>query len=213
MERVEQMLVIFLFIRFFYLYFKWFPLWKPPPPIPSPLLLLTKPPTPASWPWHSPTRGHRAFTGPMAFPPIDDQIGHSLLHMQLEPWVPPCVLFDWWFSPWELWGYWLVQIVVPPMGIQTSSTPWVLSLVPSLRTLCSNQWMAVSILFCNYARQCRMKIVFLICLEQQWDSKADIVTRISNVIISCDIVEARRQSRLGTGTVEKAQYVTALVQK
>jgi hypothetical protein len=24
--------------------------------------------------------------------------------MRLEPWVPPCVLFGWWFSPWELWG-------------------------------------------------------------------------------------------------------------
>ena len=24
--------------------------------------------------------------------------------MQLEPLVPPCVLFGWWFSPWELWG-------------------------------------------------------------------------------------------------------------
>ena len=22
----------------------------------------------------------------------------------LEPWVPPCVLLGWWFSPWELWG-------------------------------------------------------------------------------------------------------------
>jgi hypothetical protein len=22
--------------------------------------------------------------------------------VQLEPWVPPCVLFGWWFSPWEL---------------------------------------------------------------------------------------------------------------
>jgi hypothetical protein len=46
--------------------------------------------------------------------------------MQLEPWVTPCVLFGWWFSPWELWGYWLVRIVVPPLGLQTSSGPWVL---------------------------------------------------------------------------------------
>jgi hypothetical protein len=36
----------------------------------------------------------------------------------LEPWVPPCVLFGWWFSPRELWSYWLVHIVVPPMGLQ-----------------------------------------------------------------------------------------------
>jgi hypothetical protein len=24
--------------------------------------------------------------------------------MRLKPWVPPCVLFGWWFSPRELWG-------------------------------------------------------------------------------------------------------------
>jgi hypothetical protein len=95
------------------------------PKIPSsyPLTLLPNPPTPASWPWHSPTRRHRAFTGPRASPPIDVRLGHPLLHIQLEPWVPPCVLFGWWFSPWELWGYWLVHIVVPPMGLQTPSAP------------------------------------------------------------------------------------------
>jgi hypothetical protein len=60
--------------------------------------------------------------------------------MWLELWVPPCVLFGWWFSPWELWGYWFVHIVVPPMGLQTSSAPWVLSLVPPLGTLYSAQW-------------------------------------------------------------------------
>ena len=76
------------------------------------------------------------------------QQGHPLLHRRLEPWVAPCVLFGWWFSPWELWGYWLVHIVVPPMGLQTPSAPWVLSLVPSLRTLCSIQWMTMSIHFC-----------------------------------------------------------------
>jgi hypothetical protein len=34
------------------------------------------------------------------------------------------------------------------MGLQTPSAPWVLSLAPSLGTLCSVQWMAVSIQFC-----------------------------------------------------------------
>jgi hypothetical protein len=71
-----------------------------------------------------------------------------LLHMQLETWVPPCLPFGWWFSPWELWVYWLVHIVVPPTGLQTPSAPWVLSLIPPLGTLCSVQWMAVSIHFC-----------------------------------------------------------------
>jgi hypothetical protein len=68
-----------------------FPL--PKRPITSPLPLLINPPTPASWSCHSPTLGHRAFTGPRAPPPIDARQGHSLLHIQLESWVPPCVLF------------------------------------------------------------------------------------------------------------------------
>jgi hypothetical protein len=54
-----------------------------------------------------------------ASPPIDDRLGHPLLHMQLEPWVPPCDFFGWWFSPRELWRYWLDHIVVPPLGMQT----------------------------------------------------------------------------------------------
>jgi hypothetical protein len=74
-------------------------------PYPHPLSLLTDPPTPASWPCHSPTLGHRAFTKPRASPPIDVQQGHPLLYIWLEPWVSPCVLFGWWFSTYERWGY------------------------------------------------------------------------------------------------------------
>ena len=110
------------------------------PPIPSLTPLITNLPSLASWPWHSPILVHRAFTGPRASPPIDDWLGHLLLHIQL------CIL---WlvFCPWELWGYWLVHIVVPPTGLQMPSAPSVLSLAPSLGTLCSVQWMAVSIHF------------------------------------------------------------------
>jgi hypothetical protein len=68
--------------------------------------------------------------------------------MQLEPWVPLCVFFDWWFSPWELWGYWLVLIVVALMRLQTPSAPRVLSLAPSFGTLCCVQWVVVRIHFC-----------------------------------------------------------------
>jgi hypothetical protein len=32
-------------------------------------------------------------------------------------------------------GYWLVRIVVPPIGLQTPLAPWVLSLVPSFGAL------------------------------------------------------------------------------
>jgi hypothetical protein len=124
----------------------WFPLQKSPTP--SLLLLLTNLPTPTSWSSHFPILWHRTFTGPWAYPPTVDRLGLPLLHMQLEPWVPTCVFFDWWFSTRELWGYWLVHIVVPPMGLQTPSAPWVLSLAPSLGTLWSIQWMAVSIHFC-----------------------------------------------------------------
>jgi hypothetical protein len=110
--------------------------------------MLNKPPTPVSWPWHSPTLGHRAFTRPRTSHPIDDQLIHPLIHMQLELWVPPCVFFGWWFSPWELWGYSFIYIVVPPIGLQTHSAPWVLSLAPSLGTLCSFEWMVERIHFC-----------------------------------------------------------------
>jgi hypothetical protein len=115
----------------------------PLPPFPAP-----HPTHSHSWPWHSPILGHRTFLGPRASPSIDDRLGHPLLHMQLEPQVPPCVFFDWWFSPKDLWGYWLVHIDVPPMGLQTPSASWVLSLAPLLRTLYYVQWMAVSIHFC-----------------------------------------------------------------
>jgi hypothetical protein len=49
---------------------------------------------------------------------IDARQGHPLLHKQLEPWVPLCVFFGWWFNLWELWGVWLVDIVVLPVGLQ-----------------------------------------------------------------------------------------------
>jgi hypothetical protein len=43
----------------------------------------------------------------------------------------------------------LVHMFVPPMGLQTPSAPWVLSLAPLLGTQCPVQWMAVNIHFCN----------------------------------------------------------------
>jgi hypothetical protein len=114
-------------------------------PYPLPTTLLTNPLTPASWPWQSPILGHRTFTWPRASPPTDDWLGHPLLH---EPWVQPSVFFGLWFSPRKLWGYWLVHIDIPPMGLQTPSAPWVLSLAPSLGKLLLVQWRIVSIHFC-----------------------------------------------------------------
>ena len=41
--------------------------------------------------------------------------------MWLELWVPPCVHFGWWFSPWELSVVSLVDIVVLPMKLPSLS--------------------------------------------------------------------------------------------
>ena len=127
-----------------------FPSFPSKNPLSSPYSpLLPKPPTSISWPRHSTMLGYRNFTGPRASPPTDDHLGYPLLHMQREPQVPLYVFFDWWLSPRELWGYWLVNIIVPPKGLQTPSVPSVLSPAPSLGTLSSVYWMTVSIHFCT----------------------------------------------------------------
>ena len=65
--------------------------------------------------------------------------------MQQEPYA----LLGWWLSPWELWRFWLVDIVVVlPMGLQTPSAHSVLSLTPLLGTPHSVQWLAESIRLC-----------------------------------------------------------------
>jgi hypothetical protein len=58
------------------------------------------------------------FARPRASPSIDGRLNHRLLHMQLET---------------HFWGYWLVHIVVSPIGMQTPLAPWLLSLTPSFR--------------------------------------------------------------------------------
>ena len=68
--------------------------------------------------------------------------------MELKPWVPPCVLFGWWFSPRELWGVSLFDIVVLPMGLQTPSDPSFFPLTPLLRYPCSVRWLAACIHIC-----------------------------------------------------------------
>lgn len=45
-----------------------------------------------------------------------------------------CTLW-WWFSPWELWGIWLVNILVLSMGWETPSAP---SVLPVTSPLCSH---------------------------------------------------------------------------
>jgi hypothetical protein len=111
-----------------------------------PIVLLPSIPTSASWPWHfsiqgiepSPDQGPRVLSSNWL-------LFHHLLCMQLEPWVPACVFFHWWFSSRELWG--IIHSVVPLMHLQTPSAPWVLSLAHSLGNLYSVKWKAVSIDF------------------------------------------------------------------
>ena len=38
----------------------------------------------------------------------------------------------------------VVHIIIPPMGLQTSSGPWVLSLAAPFGTLCPVSWLVVS---------------------------------------------------------------------
>jgi hypothetical protein len=130
-----------LFIRYFlYLHFKCYSSFLVSPlkiSYPFPQSPAHQSMTPTSWPSNSPVLGYRTFTRPRVSPLIDDQLGHPLLLMQLDPWVPPCVFFGWWFSLRELWGYWLVRIVIAPMELQTPLVTWVLSLAHSLGTLYS----------------------------------------------------------------------------
>ena len=116
-----------MYLHFKCYYLSWFLLLKPLSHSLASMRLFPQPPTPTTLPWHSLTLGNQPFTGPRAFPPIDARQCHPLLHMCLELWMPLCVLFNWWFSPWELWRIWLVDIVVLPMGLQTPSASSVLS--------------------------------------------------------------------------------------
>jgi hypothetical protein len=103
--------------------------------------------TPAFLPWHSPTLGHRTPSAPRAAPAADVQQVHPLPHMWPEPWVPPCVLFDWWSSPQKLQGLWSVDTVVAHEAANPSA-PSFASPTPPLGTQCSVQWLAVSIHLC-----------------------------------------------------------------
>jgi hypothetical protein len=95
------------------------PLYPAPTPTPrSPTYSL-----PLLGPGISPVLGHIKFARPRGPLTNDGRLGHLLLKMQLETWA--------------LGGYWLVHIIVPPIGLQTPSAPWILSLAPPLGVLCS----------------------------------------------------------------------------
>jgi hypothetical protein len=107
-------LFIYLLLDIFFIYISnailKVPYTLPLPCSPTHPLLLPGPAIPLYW---------GIFTRPRASPPVDGQLGHPLLHMQLET---------------QFWGgwYWLVHIAVPPIGLQTPLAPWVCSIAPSL---------------------------------------------------------------------------------
>jgi len=82
---------------------------------------LPYPPTPTSWPWHSPVLRHIKFARPMG------------LSFQWWPTRPSSDTYA--ARGTSSGGYWLVHIVVPPIGLQTPLAPWALSLAPPLGTL------------------------------------------------------------------------------
>ena len=83
-EFYANLFFLFFLIRYFlYLHFKFYP----KSPLYPPPALLPNPPTPASWPWHSPLLGNIIFIRPRASPPNDGRVGHLLLNMQLKTWA------------------------------------------------------------------------------------------------------------------------------
>jgi len=75
--------------------------------------------------------------------PLMPNKAHPLLYMQLESWLPPCVLFVGGLVP----GSSGVPVVLPT-GLQMPSALSVLSLTPPLGTQFSVQWLAESIHLC-----------------------------------------------------------------
>jgi hypothetical protein len=86
---------------------------------------LSLPPTPTSWPWCSPVLRHIKSVRPMG------------LSFQWEPTRPSSDTYA--AREMSSGGYWLVHIVVPPIGLQIPLAPWVLSLAPPLGALWSIQ--------------------------------------------------------------------------
>jgi hypothetical protein len=62
--------------------------------------------------------------------------------------LEPCILFGWWFSPWELWGVQLVDIVLL-VGLRSPSAPSVLALVLPLGSPGSVWWLGITVCICT----------------------------------------------------------------
>jgi hypothetical protein len=75
-----QEVLLFIIVYFCHLHFKCYP----GSPLHTPPAQLPNLPTLTSWPWNSPVLGHIIFARPRDSPPNDGQLGHLLLHLQLE---------------------------------------------------------------------------------------------------------------------------------
>jgi hypothetical protein len=74
---------------------------------------------------HPPNLEHPTSLGPRASPLVAIRQGHPLLHLYLEPWIPPDTLLGWWSRLWENWVVMPANTVLP-MGLQfplCSSSP------------------------------------------------------------------------------------------
>jgi hypothetical protein len=145
----------------------WFPLCKPP--ILStfhPASMRVLPPT-LLLPPHCPSISLCWGIKPSQIqgPPLPLMPDKQSSATHLEPWAPSCVLFGWWFSPLELWVVWLVDIVVFPVGLQTSFSSFSLTLTSPLGSLAqSDGWLLASVsllvrLWQNLSGDCQSRLL------------------------------------------------------
>ena len=102
---------------------------------------LTKHLTPLASPFDEATNFHRTKSLPSQWCQISQSstkyIARAMDWLMYTLWL--------WFSPWELWGIWLVDTVVLPIGLHSPSAPSDLPLTLPLGSPGSFQWLAVSI--------------------------------------------------------------------
>jgi hypothetical protein len=111
-----------LFLGIFFIYIS-NAIPKIPHTLPPPQLLY--PPTPTSWPWRSPVLRDIKFA--------------RLMGLSFHWWPTRPSSDSYAARDTSSEGYWLVHIVVPPIGLQIPLAPWVLSLAPPLGSLWSIQ--------------------------------------------------------------------------
>ena len=130
-----------LFIGYFmYLHFKCYPLcqfpfWAPLSHLPSPFFYEeAHPPTNPLWPHCSAL----PYTGELSLPRTKGLSSYWCQTMPSSATYIIEAMSTLWLVVWSLglWVVWLVGIAILPMGLQTLSTPSVLSLAPPLGTLC-----------------------------------------------------------------------------